>query len=198
MTDEFHTQSHGERVGLGVETSDVNFRAILMFLVALTVVAILVHLALWLLFGLFEGQLAKSDPKAPAIVNEMTQRRENQKKSGLEALAQGPGHVNLPRDINERQQIEESLRTTFPEPRLQYDDVKDVTDMRRMENEKLNNYGWADQQRGIVRIPIQRAMQILAERGLPSGSAPPPAPPGGKMVQGSRESSHSRKYGGNQ
>jgi hypothetical protein len=31
----------------------------------------------------------------------------------------------------------------------------------------LQSYGWIDQQKGVVRIPIERAMELTAERGLP-------------------------------
>lgn len=44
-------------------------------------------------------------------------------------------------------------------------------DMRKMavENETvLNSYGWIDQQAGVVRIPIDRAMELTLERGLPT------------------------------
>jgi hypothetical protein len=36
----------------------------------------------------------------------------------------------------------------------------------------LNTYGWIDRQNGIVRLPIDRAMQLLLQRGLPVRSAP--------------------------
>jgi len=35
---------------------------------------------------------------------------------------------------------------------------------------QLNNYGWVDEEAEIVRIPIQQAMELVAERGLPVGS----------------------------
>jgi hypothetical protein len=45
------------------------------------------------------------------------------------------------------------------------------------EVQRLNSYGWVDQQAGIARIPIDRAMALLAQRGLPTrpqaGVAPP-------------------------
>ena len=45
------------------------------------------------------------------------------------------------------------------------------------EEQTLNSYGWVDQQAGVVRIPIDRAMDLLAQRGLPTrpqaGVAPP-------------------------
>jgi hypothetical protein len=36
------------------------------------------------------------------------------------------------------------------------------------EDELLNNYGWVDQDAEVVRIPIERAMELLLERGLPT------------------------------
>lgn len=54
-----------------------------------------------------------------------------------------------------------------PEPRLQVSPSQDLRDMHAAEDAILNNYGWEDQQAGVVRIPIDRALQVLAERGLP-------------------------------
>jgi hypothetical protein len=64
-----------------------------------------------------------------------------------------------------------------PEPRLQPDPVGDLHRLRAREDEVLQTYGWVDQKAGVVRIPVARAMQQLAERGaLPSWPAvPPPA-----------------------
>jgi hypothetical protein len=40
--------------------------------------------------------------------------------------------------------------------------------------QQLQSYGWVDQQAGIVRIPIERAMELLVERGLPARNVAPP------------------------
>lgn len=53
-------------------------------------------------------------------------------------------------------------------PRLQVDANKDLRQMRAGEETVLNSYGWVDKQSGVVRIPIQKAMEILAKQGLPS------------------------------
>jgi len=55
-----------------------------------------------------------------------------------------------------------------PEPRLQVNPAVDLLRMRDVENVTLQNYAWVDADKGIVRIPIARAMAILAEQGLPS------------------------------
>jgi hypothetical protein len=43
-----------------------------------------------------------------------------------------------------------------------------MQEMRRIENARLQSYGWIDQTAGIARIPIDKAMELLATRGLPS------------------------------
>ncbi len=55
-----------------------------------------------------------------------------------------------------------------PEPRLQTAPLRDLQEMRAAEEAILHSYGWVDRQAGVVRIPIERAMQLLAERNLPS------------------------------
>jgi hypothetical protein len=49
-----------------------------------------------------------------------------------------------------------------PEPRLQSSPQRDMRVMRGEENAVLGSYGWVDRQAGIVRIPITRAMELLA------------------------------------
>jgi len=60
-----------------------------------------------------------------------------------------------------------STREPAPGPRLQVDAPKDLEEMRGAENAMLNSYGWIDQKAGIVRIPVDRAIELLADRGLP-------------------------------
>jgi hypothetical protein len=36
------------------------------------------------------------------------------------------------------------------------------------ENKRLTTYGWVDPKSGVVRIPVDQAMKLLAERGLPA------------------------------
>jgi len=67
-----------------------------------------------------------------------------------------------------------------PEPRLQTDPRQDLLQMRGQEDAVLSSYGWIDRQAGIVRIPIERAMQLLAEHGLPARAVAPPPGTGGQ------------------
>ncbi len=62
----------------------------------------------------------------------------------------------------------EALRRLPPEPRLQTDPREDLANMRRAEDQVLSSYGWVDRNAGVVRIPIDQAMRLTVERGLPS------------------------------
>jgi hypothetical protein len=55
-----------------------------------------------------------------------------------------------------------------PEPRLQANPRDDLIDLHAHEEEVLTTYGWVDKEKGIVRIPIEEAMKIVVERGLPA------------------------------
>lgn len=62
-----------------------------------------------------------------------------------------------------------SMTQKFPTPRLQTDDGnQDTADMHAREDLLLENYSTAsDTPAGSVRIPIERAMQLIVQRGLP-------------------------------
>lgn len=66
-----------------------------------------------------------------------------------------------------------------PEPRLQSTPQIEIQQLRAHEDAVLETYGWVDKQKGIVRIPIDRAMDLLSERGLPAraGAAAMPTVP---------------------
>src|SRR3954468_13880450 len=63
-----------------------------------------------------------------------------------------------------------------PAPRLQVAAKADLERLRAAEKEQLDRYGWVDRERGITRIPIERAMKLLSERGLPSWPKPSQPP----------------------
>jgi hypothetical protein len=112
------------------EASDINARAILLFLGALAVVALVIQVAL---VGLF-GYLAMRESRRDA------------------AAGRAAPEVALP----------------APAPRLQVRPRDDLAALRAEEELLLGHYGWVDPDLGVVRIPIERAIDILAERGLPA------------------------------
>ena len=60
-------------------------------------------------------------------------------------------------------------------PRLQVRPEIDLAAFRAQEAAILTTYAWVDKEHGIVRIPVEDAMRLVAERGLPVVSAPRPA-----------------------
>ncbi|GEM_PF-284820 len=54
-----------------------------------------------------------------------------------------------------------------PQPRLQVSPALDMEVYRQRQSQELTTYGWADPATGAVRIPIERAKQLLLEKGLP-------------------------------
>ena len=65
-----------------------------------------------------------------------------------------------------------------PRPRaaLQADPTADMTKFAREEEEAVSSYAWVDRAAGVAQIPVERALEIVAERGLP---VPPPLPEAG-------------------
>jgi len=55
-----------------------------------------------------------------------------------------------------------------PEPRLLTDEPANLADFRAREAAKVETYGWVDEPGGIVRIPVERAKDLVLERGLPA------------------------------
>ena len=56
----------------------------------------------------------------------------------------------------------------FPQPRLERTPYPDLQTIRAEEDRLLSSYGWVDAPRGVVRIPIDVAIDLLAKKGLPS------------------------------
>ena len=57
----------------------------------------------------------------------------------------------------------------FPKPNLEIDDDHaERIALYQAQTERLNSYGWVDRSNGVVHIPIDRAMDLIIERGLPA------------------------------
>ena len=73
--------------------------------------------------------------------------------------------TNVPRDT--RHVAPGYPQSAFPNPRLEEDERGQLNEIRTDEEKNLYSYGWVDEKAGTVRIPIERAMDLLVERGLP-------------------------------
>ena len=67
----------------------------------------------------------------------------------------------------------ENTRSLPPEPRLQITAPEDLKHYHSEQDAILKSYGWVDRDAGTVRIPIDRAMEILLQKGYPVRTAVP-------------------------
>ncbi|MFZ3263286.1 MAG: hypothetical protein WA172_04760 [Terriglobales bacterium] len=70
----------------------------------------------------------------------------------------------------------------FPQPRLEESERSQLRQFIEQEDDKLATYNWVDKDKGIVQIPIERAMDLIVQRGLPV--RPENARPGNERPEG--------------
>jgi hypothetical protein len=56
---------------------------------------------------------------------------------------------------------------SFPQPRLEENERTELRQFVEDQDRKLATYDWVDKDKGVARIPIDRAMELIAQRGLP-------------------------------
>lgn len=140
---------------LGFEPTDVRVTGIAVFLTAL---AILVAVTGILCYGIGKVINAELD-KQDGPNNKWT------KTVDVRQLGNLPNNPALQNKMA-------ALTQEFPTPRVQTDDGnQDVADLHLREDLLLDNYTRIDGQAGKVRIPIERAMELVAQRGLPVAPA---------------------------
>ncbi len=61
----------------------------------------------------------------------------------------------------------ERVERPMPTPALQTEPFRDINQLRAGETDKLHTYGWVDKEGGVTRVPIDRAMEVVLQRGLP-------------------------------
>lgn len=148
MADNLHIDGQNEEMDF--EREDLGAKPILIFLLGLIIGCVVVALALKGLYSYLDGY----ENRHQSVENPLVQ----QTTTDTRLIEKG--------DINK-----------FPQPRLESDETTEINAFRMQEEQTLNSYGWVDQQAGVARIPIDRAMALLAQRGLPTrpqaGVTPP-------------------------
>jgi len=136
------TIKHGANSPHGeFEREDLSAKSVFGFLIGLAVVCVLVYFILWGMYAYLDGyQKAHQPPQSPLVKTTEADTR-----------------TVAPEDI-----------TKFPQPRLERNERLEINDFRVQEEKTLNSYGWVDEKTGVVRIPIERAMQLVEQRGLPT------------------------------
>ena len=141
----------------GYETTDVNASGIAVFLAGLFGSVCLFFLLCYGMGILINGGIKKED--GPST------------KWNRPSTFAGPTdgkRQDLVNNAEMEQQAFQQMTTTFPEPRLDIDDGNQATaDLHAREDLLLNNYSSVSGEGESIRIPISRAMEIIAQRGLP-------------------------------
>ncbi|MGD0546933.1 MAG: hypothetical protein ABR991_03805 [Terracidiphilus sp.] len=144
----------------GYEQSDARVSGIVIFLVVLSIMAAVIGGIAYGMGKFLNARMTKED----GPVNRWAQP--------VDVRPLG----NMASNPEMRKKVAESTQN-FPLPRVQTDDGnQDVADLHLREDLLLENYSWADQSQGKVRIPIERAMELIAQRGLPVAPAVEQAP----------------------
>ena len=62
----------------------------------------------------------------------------------------------------------EPILPEAPNPMVQtgHQAMMDIVELKRAEQEHTTSYGWVDKQKGIARIPVERAIEETAKQGL--------------------------------
>jgi hypothetical protein len=127
------------------ERRDIGVAGVVYFLIGLVAFLVIAHFIVTALYDVFE------------------------KRSEAEQTPVNPLVTNAPRNTRELSvDYRDYLKQNFPEPQLEIDERNQLDHIRIDEEDTLSTYGYIDQKAGTVRIPIERAMELIAQRGLPT------------------------------
>lgn len=138
-------QRDRQQSGLGFETRDLGSKPIYGFLISLVLIGILIYYGLWGMFHMLDAYSRRHEgPVSPMVQAEQDTREPDAPRTNAK------------------------IQREFPEPRLEDNERTELAPFRYQEEQILNSYGWVDQNAGVARIPIQRAMDLIVQRGLPT------------------------------
>ena len=153
----------------GYETTDVNVGGVIVFLGGLAGFLIMFFVVCYFLGIVINGIWNRQDGNPTKW------------KIAAGEVPAGKGK-NLAANPELAQQDLQKITANFPQPRLDIDDGnQSLADMHAREDLLLNYYSSDDAHPGTVRIPINRAMELIAQRGLPLA---PQAPAGAQLMAG--------------
>src|ERR1700719_1498115 len=123
----------------GFEQEDLSSRSALYFLAGLVLVCVAVYLIVFGMYRFLDSYATAHQPPMSPMVTPETDTR-----------AVTPENAE-----------------TFPQPRLEENERTQLRSFIEDQDRKLATYDWVDKDRGTVRITMYRAMELIAQRGLP-------------------------------
>jgi len=167
--DKFETQSGGH-LKEGHETSDISIRGIILFGIFLAAGGVLAFILMIAMIWGMEKWERNHDAKLTPMEQQLQKQREMPREVLGKAQPTYEGELKPPPDWYGRGQMEDHLSRTFKTPRLQFNDEHDMAIFVGSEEQWLSSTG--KDTSGNVHIPINRAIDLLAQRGLPQVSGP--------------------------
>jgi hypothetical protein len=158
----------------GYERTDIGIGGVLYFLLGLLVGGILVYFVVNGVYAFLQSRSeADQTPVNPLVTNAPADTRHVEK--------------NYP-------------KSAFPDPKLEEDERGQLNGIRLKEEQTLSTYDYVDKNAGTIRIPIDRAIDLIAQRGLPTrsqtGSTEAPTAAQSKAPQASKPEKQSAKKKG--
>jgi hypothetical protein len=144
----------------GYEVTDINVGGIIVFLAGLAGSVLVFFVFCFGMGKVINDALKKQDGASDRWHQQPAMEDKRLPNGSLDNLASNPKI--------EQQQLQ-AMTSQFPQPRLETDDGnQDITDLHAREDLLLEHYSAVTGKPGAVRIPIERAMELIAERGLPT------------------------------
>jgi hypothetical protein len=175
--DDFRPEAHGELVTQGHDVSDVSVRGIVISLGGLALAGVFSLL----LMRFFLVGLQWWEERTFPVQLTQAQKAMKMERAGPENMArlkaEGEGELGRIPESYSREDTEKHVMRTFPVPRLQYDDIAEMQLFRATQEQWLESTGI--DANGNIHIPVDRAMEVLVQQGLPQVSGPfvPPTLP---------------------
>jgi hypothetical protein len=168
--DKFETQSGGH-IKEGHQESDISIKGVVWSGIVLAAGGILSFLiVLGMIKWILEPAAKSSEDKLTPMEQQLQQEREQPKEGLGKVVPTSEGEIKPAPDWYGRGKMEDHLSRTIKTPRLQYDDEHDMQIFSGSEEKWLSSTGKSPD--GSIHIPLSRAMEILAQRGLPQVSGP--------------------------
>jgi len=167
--DKFETQSGGH-IKEGHQESDVSVKGVVWSGVILAAGGVLAFVLMIVMIRFLEKWEKDHEARLTPMEQQLQQEREQPKEGLGKAVPATEGEIKPAPDWYGRGTMEDHLRRTIKAPRLQYDDEHDMGMFRKSEEDWLKSTGKSAD--GSIHIPVNRAMEILAQRGLPQVSGP--------------------------
>jgi hypothetical protein len=148
MSEEMRDHGHSGKES-GFEREDLGTRGVFVFMIGLAVVGVVIYFIIIGMYSFLDkyerSKMATASPLVPSAG--VTSRH----------IDFAPGHGDY---------VDETFKKNGA-PILEYDERGQFRDFLVRQESQLNSYGWVDEKAGVAHILIERAMELIVQRGLP-------------------------------